>query len=174
MFGIVDLTSWLTPFGNLSYVQGIDQTHSDNRRPANIASSRRNNLTTGERAAATEPLPQIPQMEVRTGVRFHESIRKPTDAPKWTVEFSARIDSSKKDVATSLGELPSQSFVVLDVRSYWQVNDKLLLSAGGGELQRQAVPGPPGPDLGEPARGRPAVPPGDELLLRESADVLNH
>ena len=53
-FGIIEATSWLSPFVNAAYVQGIDQTHIDNRRSPNLASSRRYDLTTGELAAATE------------------------------------------------------------------------------------------------------------------------
>jgi iron complex outermembrane receptor protein len=130
MFGVVEATSWLSPFANAAYVQGIDQTHIDNRRSPNLASSRRYNLTTGELAAATEPLAQIPPLEIRTGFRVHEPLRKPTDSPKWTVEFSARVDWAQNDVASSLGELPTSGFTVFDIRSFWQVNDKLLLSAG--------------------------------------------
>ena len=130
MFGVVEATSWLSPFANAAYVQGIDQTHIDNRRSPNLSSSRAYNPAAGEYAAATEPLPQIPPLEIRTGFRIHEPLNKPTDNPKWTVEFSARIDWGQNDVASSLGELPTAGFTVFDIRSYWQVNDKLLLSAG--------------------------------------------
>ena len=130
MFGQVDATCWLTPFGNLAFVQGIDQTHADNRRPANLASSRRNSLTTGEYAAATEALPQIPPLEMRTGFRIHEPLRTPKASPKWTVEFTARVAWGQNDVASSLGELPTAGYTVFDIRSYWQVSDKLLVSAG--------------------------------------------
>jgi iron complex outermembrane receptor protein len=129
-FAVVEATSWLTPFVNAAYVQGIDQTHIDNRRPANLASSRRYNLTDGEFAAATEALPQIPPLEIRAGFRIHEPLQKPTDSPKWTVEFTARVDWGQNDVASSLGELPTSGYTVFDVRTYWQVNKKLLLSAG--------------------------------------------
>jgi iron complex outermembrane receptor protein len=130
MFAIVDATSWLTPFANLGYVKGIDETHADNRRPVYLASSRRNNLVTGEHATATEPLPQIPPLEMRTGFRIHEPLRRPTDSPRWTVEFSARVDWGQNSVASSLGELTTSGFTVFDVRSYWQVTDKWLVSAG--------------------------------------------
>jgi outer membrane receptor protein involved in Fe transport len=129
-FAIVDVTSWLTPFGNAAYVQGIDQTHIDNRRPPNIFSSRANNLVALEQASATEPLPQIPPFEIRAGVRVHQPIEKSTDTPKWTVEFSARVDWGQNEIARSLGELPTPGFTVFDIRSFWQVNKSLLLSAG--------------------------------------------
>ena len=54
MFAIVEATSWLSPFVNAAYVQGIDQTHIDNRRSPNLYSSRAYNPAAGEFAAATE------------------------------------------------------------------------------------------------------------------------
>jgi outer membrane receptor protein involved in Fe transport len=129
-FGIIEATSWLSPFVNAAYVQGIDQTHIDNRRSPNLASSRRYDLTTGELAAATEALPQIPPLEIRAGFRIHEPLQKPTDSPKWTIEFTARVDWGQNDVASSLGELPTAGFTVFDIRTYWQVNKTWLVSAG--------------------------------------------
>jgi outer membrane receptor protein involved in Fe transport len=126
MFAQVDLTSWLTPFSNLGYVQGIDLTVRDTRRPANIASSRRNDLVTNEHAPATEPLPQIPPLEMRNGVRIHE----PRTTPRWQVEFSARTVLPQNNVATNLDELPTPGFTVLDLRTYWQINDHWLVTAG--------------------------------------------
>jgi outer membrane receptor protein involved in Fe transport len=126
LFAQVDAASWLTPFTTLGYVQGIDLTHRDNRRPANIASSRRTNLVTNERAAATEPLPQIPPLEMRNGFRIHE----PRTGPRWQVEFSARTVMPQNSVAVSLDELPTPGFTVLDLRTYWQVNQQWLVTAG--------------------------------------------
>jgi outer membrane receptor protein involved in Fe transport len=137
LFGQVDLTSWLTPFGTLAYVQGTDRTHRDNRRPANLASSRRDNPITNERAAESEPLAQIPPLEMRTGFRVHP----PTATPRWQVEFSARTVMGQNNVATSLQELTTPGFTVFDVRSYWQVRKWWLVSAGvenfGDKLYRE-------------------------------------
>jgi outer membrane receptor protein involved in Fe transport len=137
LFGQMDLTAWLTPFGNLAYVQGTDRTHRDNRRPAGIASSRRDDLVTNERATDSEPLAQIPPLEMRTGVRIHP----PTTNRRWQVEISARTIMGQNNVATSLQELPTPGFTVFDVRSYWQVKDWWLLTAGvenfGDKLYRE-------------------------------------
>jgi outer membrane receptor protein involved in Fe transport len=126
LFGQVDLTGWLTPFGSLSYVQGEDRTHADTRRPPNLASSRRNSVITGESAAASEALAQIPPLEGRVGLRFHEA----QVTPKWQVELSARMVAGQNNVASSLGEQTTPGFTIFDLRSYWQVTEKLLLTAG--------------------------------------------
>lgn len=125
-FGQYDLLDWLTPFGTMAYVQGEDRTHQDNRRLPQLASSRRTNPLTGERATDVEALPQIPPMEFRSGFRIHQAVKN----PKWQIEFSARSVMGQYNVATSLQELPTPGFTVFDVRSYWQVNDHLLVSAG--------------------------------------------
>jgi iron complex outermembrane recepter protein len=118
-------------------VQGMDQTHADVRRPANIQSSRRDNPATRDFAAQTEPLPMIPPLESRVGFRLHE----PGDTPRWQIELSARMVAGQNNVATSLGELPTPGFTVFDVRGYWQATDRLLLTAGvenfGDRLYRE-------------------------------------
>ena len=38
--------------------------------------------------------------------------------------------AGRDDVAVSLGELPTPGFTIFDVRTYWQVNDSWLVSAG--------------------------------------------
>ena len=120
-----DLTAWLTPFGSLSYVQGIDRTARDRRRSLNLASSRRDDLLTG-RKAATEALPQIPPLDAKLGLRFHEAVKN----PRWQVEVSTRIVHGQNNVATSLGELPTPGFTIVNIRGFWQATDSLLLSAG--------------------------------------------
>jgi len=126
LYGLADFTDWLTGFGTLTYVQGIDQTHNRSPRAPNIASSRRTNPATGQYAAATEPLPQIPPLDSRIGLRFHN----PEPNRRWQLEFSARIVTAQNSVATSLSELPTNGFTIFTVRGYWQVNDQVLLTAG--------------------------------------------
>ena len=121
-----NLTDWLTPFGTLSYVQGVDQTHIDTRRPADLASSRRNDPATQQFATQTEALPQIPPLEGRAGFRIHQ----PTKVPKWQVEFWARMVAGQNNVATSLGEVPTPGFTTLNIRGFWQVTRSWLMSAG--------------------------------------------
>jgi outer membrane receptor protein involved in Fe transport len=124
--GQYQLLDWLTPFGNLAYVQGEDRTHIDNRRLPQLASSRRVNPLTGEQAAAVEALPQIPPLEFRSGFRIHQA--KPN--PKWQIEFAARTVMGQNNIATSLGEFATAGFTIFDIRSYWQVTDRMLVTAG--------------------------------------------
>ncbi|HQR05706.1 MAG TPA: TonB-dependent receptor [Gemmatales bacterium] len=129
-FGQVEATPWLSVFGAMSYVQGVDRTHRDNSRPDNIGSSRRNDPATQQYSSETEPLPQIPPFEFRYGVRVHEWLADPNQAPKWSVEFALRSVMSQNSVAYSLDELPTPGFTVFDIRSFWQARENLLLTAG--------------------------------------------
>ena len=113
-----DLGAWLTPFGTVSFVRGTDLTHIDTRRDPTLASSRRQ--------FDTEPLPGIPPLEFRYGLRFHEPARQ----PKWSVELSARSVLNQNAVAATLDELPTPGFTIVDVRGYWQVNKNFLLVSG--------------------------------------------
>lgn len=146
-----NVTKWLSPFATLSYVQGIDQTHVDNRRStvftrvdsngteftSRLDSSRRKDPATGNFATDTEPLPQIPPMETRLGFRIHGT----QDIPKWQIEIATRIVSGQNAVATSLGEVRTPGFTTIDLRGYYQVNTNLLLTAGvenlGDRLYRE-------------------------------------
>lgn len=137
LYGQMDLTSWLTSFGTLTYVQGIDQTHNVNRRSPNLASSRATNPANGQFATDTEALPQIPPLESRVGFRVHD----PKPQRRWQVEFSARMVAGQNSVATSLGEIATPGFTTFTIRSYWQATDRLLLTAGvenlGNKLYRE-------------------------------------
>lgn len=136
LFAQADLTEWLTGFGTLSYVQGVDQTVRDRRRRADLASSRRNDPATGQFAPETEPLPQIPPLESTVGLRVHQA----SEQPRWQVEFSARVVDGQNAVARTLDERPTPGYTVFNVRGYWQPQDWLLLTAGvenfGNKLYR--------------------------------------
>jgi iron complex outermembrane receptor protein len=126
LFGQVNATAWLTPFGTLAYVQGIDETAVDTRRAANLDSSRRDDPATLRRKSATEPLPQIPPLDSRVGLRIHA----PTKSPRWQVELSARMVAARTEVATSLNEYATPAFTTFNARGFWQATDRLLLSTG--------------------------------------------
>jgi outer membrane receptor protein involved in Fe transport len=113
-----DLTDWLTPFGNLTYVEGRDLTHIDHRRSLDLVSSRR--------TIDQEPLPSIPPLDSRVGLRIHE----PRVNPRWSVEGAVRMVRTQKLVATSLNEQPTAGFSVWDLRGYWQVTKAWTVTAG--------------------------------------------
>jgi outer membrane receptor protein involved in Fe transport len=118
VFSEVDVIDWLTTFGNVTYVQGRDLTHIGNSGNPNLASSRR--------TIDTEPLPAIPPLEGRVGLRLHEARRN----PRWAIEGAVRLVAAQNLFAASLQEFPTPGFAVWDLRAYWQVNENMLLTAG--------------------------------------------
>jgi outer membrane receptor protein involved in Fe transport len=73
-----------------------------------------------------EPLPAIPPLDSRVGIRLHEA----SDSPRWAVELAARMVAGQDRVARSLLETPTAGFTTWDVRSFWQPWDFLNLVAG--------------------------------------------
>jgi iron complex outermembrane recepter protein len=127
LYAEVDVLSWLTPFINVSYVQGEDLTHVDTKRPGLVSARRFPNLGSAQGLGSeTEPLPNIPPLELRSGVRLHE----PGRTPKYAVEFLARSVMGQNDVATSLNEIKTPGFTIFDLRAFWQVREFLLVSGG--------------------------------------------
>ncbi len=114
----LDLTDMLTPFGTLSYVEGTDRA--------------RDRFSVGSGGAPSrvdlrqEPLPGIPPLDSRAGLRFHEAGRNPS----WGVEFTARMVNHQDRVAASLDEQLTPGFTTFDIRSYWQVSQNLILTGG--------------------------------------------
>jgi iron complex outermembrane receptor protein len=99
-----DANDWLTPFANISFVEGRDQD-------------------------INEPLPGIPPLEARVGFRIHE----PVKAPRYGFEAYARIVNHQDRVASSLGEVPSAGFTIYNIRGYYAITrgTKTLLLTGG-------------------------------------------
>jgi len=112
-YGEVDLLNWMTTFAAFSFVEGRDHTLSG--RSGNVLST-----------SAEEPLPVIPPLETRLGLRAVDG----RETSRWAVELSARIVDNQDRVATSLKELTTPGFTTLDFRGYWQVTDQLLLIGG--------------------------------------------
>lgn len=115
LYGEFDLTSYLTPFATLSYVEGRDHSR-DNR-----------GILPGSRE---EPLPMISPLESRLGIRLHEAVCEPDENPGWGVELSARMVDEQDRVASSLLEQQTGGFTVWDLRGYLQARENLLLVAG--------------------------------------------
>ena len=146
-----NVTKRFSPFATVSYVQGIDQTHVDNRRgtqftrvdangtplTSRLDSSRRRDPATGAFATDTEPLPQISPMDTRLGFRIHGA----QDVPKWQIEVATRIVSGQNSVAASLGERVTGGFTTVDLRGFYKVNKNFLITAGvenlGDRLYRE-------------------------------------
>ena len=83
-------------------------------------------MASSRRTIDQEPLPGIPPLEARAGIRFHERGR----SPKWAIELALRMVDEQNLVAASLGEVPTPGFTTFDVRAYWQATKGILLIAG--------------------------------------------
>jgi len=133
-YGEYDLTSWCSPFATLRYVEGVDETRdgefATRRASAGSPSERVYGLERGYFSGISgdgqEPLPGIPPLESRVGLRWHE----PQPEPDWTIEFSARMVDSQDLVAESLLETPTPGFTIFDLRAFWRATSHLYLTAG--------------------------------------------
>jgi iron complex outermembrane receptor protein len=106
-----DLSSGVSAFGNISYVQAKDLIRD-------------------------EPLWGIPPLESRIGLR----IKQVGDDPTWGMEFAVRIADDQDRIAraiftdgmssASLGEQVTPGFTTCDLRGYYRINRALRLVAG--------------------------------------------
>ena len=97
----VDWTDCVTGFVTVAYVEG--KNHLRN-----------------------EPLPSIPPLESRSGIRLHD----PSHNPLWGVEFAARVVNDQDRTARSLLELQTAGFTTFDLRAYAQLSSNLLWTIG--------------------------------------------
>jgi iron complex outermembrane receptor protein len=128
-FGEFDANPYVTLFSQTSYVEGRDHTRSDTVSTQRILLSPIFNLDPNLRSGATteeDPLPVIPPLESRLGVRLHD----PCQNPLWAVEFSARVVNHQDRFANSLLEQATPGFTTYDIMSYWQLCSDFLFTAG--------------------------------------------
>ena len=115
-----DARRWLTVFSTMQYVRGQD-LNQDNRGAIPID----NQVLTPTGQGAT-PLPNIPPLEARAGLRFHD----PNANPRWGAELTSRMMAAQNQVAVYLNEVPTGGFTVFDLRTYYRPNSNVLLTAG--------------------------------------------
>lgn len=106
-----DWTDMVTPFANMSYVEGRDHRRGDR------------GVLPG---SSEEPLPGIAPLQSRIGFRYHEA----ADNPRWAIEFAARIVDSQDRIASSLLEQSTPGFTTFELRGYLQASEGLRLTAG--------------------------------------------
>lgn len=127
--GEVDLTCWLAAFAVVSYVEGRDHSRST---PSRLAAAERERLLApaGPRSLVEnrdeEPLPGIPPLEARLGLRWHQ----PVTNPDWLLEFEARVVDNQDRIAASLYERPTPGFAVFNLRGYWRPWDDVTVISG--------------------------------------------
>lgn len=136
------LVPWLSVFGLANFVEGTDRTRNGDFSTVQAsgdtvggtASTRNPNevrganafLGFGQELPDQEPLPSIPPFEVRIGTRMNGTIQ----TVRWNAELSARIVDQQDRVANSLAENTTPGSTVWNLRTFWQLNDKLSLVAG--------------------------------------------
>ena len=136
------VTPWLSVFGLANFVEGTDQTRNGDfstvqasgSTPSGTAGTRDPNEVRGQNAVLPsgtvlrneEPLPGIPPLEFRTGLRLNGTIQ----TVRWNAELSARVVDDQDRVAQSLLESTTPGFTLWNLRTYWQLTDQLSLVAG--------------------------------------------
>jgi iron complex outermembrane recepter protein len=117
----------VTPFANLRVVDGRDRTRNGNFATTNgdafnasqkVAGQARGAFNQGQIATSNaEPLPSMPPLELRIGLRLHDT----SPQKIWTVDLSSRTVSRQDRVATSLLETPTGGFTTWDMRGVFRV-----------------------------------------------------
>jgi len=113
----LELLPYLTPFASVVYVEGRDHSRGSQftRTVGGIIPG-----------SSEEPLPEIPPLESRLGIRLHQ----PGEQPRWVIELWARVVDDQDRVATSLNQLPTPGFTVWNIQGYWVLSESNLLVAG--------------------------------------------
>ena len=117
----------ITPFANLQVVDGRDRTRKGNFATTNgdafvasqkVAGQVRGAFNnSGIVASNAEPLPSIQPLEVRIGLRYHDT----SPQQLWNIEVSARAVNKQTRVATSLLETATAGFTTWDTRGVFRV-----------------------------------------------------
>jgi outer membrane receptor protein involved in Fe transport len=117
----------VTPFANLRLVDGRDRTRNGNFATTNgdtfsasqkIAGRVRGEFNQGQvEASAEEPLPSMPPLESRLGLRLHDT----STQQAWSIDISARMVNKQTRVATSLLETATAGFTTWDTRGVFRV-----------------------------------------------------
>jgi iron complex outermembrane receptor protein len=123
-------------FGQVSYVEGTDQTRNGNfatlqaqslpLTPSQQVAGQPRGAFSGIAGGNEEPLPGIAPLQSRLGVRLLGDIG---DAP-FSVEVAARIVDNQNRVASSLLESRTPGFTVWDTRGVLQMTESITVFAG--------------------------------------------
>ena len=137
-FGEMLPESPVTPFATMRIVAGRDRTRNGRFATTNgnaFAASQKvdgaaRGFFSGVLGSNEEPLPGIPPLDARLGLRFHDTSPRKV----WNVEVTARMVARQDRVATSLLETATSGFTVWDTRMLFRSkNVPSLLFATGVE-----------------------------------------
>ena len=134
VFGEWDVNQTASLFGSLMYVEGRNHTlnellYGTPSLPAPPGSRNGGlfNRVVFDQTVGKEPLPQIPPLESRLGIRF----RAAGPDPSWGAEFMTRIVDNQDRVASgSLLEQPTPGFTTYDFRGFWRPYERLTILFG--------------------------------------------
>jgi outer membrane receptor protein involved in Fe transport len=128
-YGEVDVTDWMTPFVTMALVDGRDYTRDS--RGAVVRGANGQPLPgIGALGSSEEPLPGMPPFQTIVGVRFHEAVQN----PHYGLEVDTVMTAHQHQVAESLGEVGSAGWTIVNLRGYYQVTKKLLITGGVDNL----------------------------------------
>ena len=123
-------------FGQVSYVEGTDQTRNGDfatlqaqslpLTPSQRVAGQPRGAFSGIAGGAEEPLPGIAPLQSRLGIRLLGDIG---DSP-FSIEVAARIVDNQDRVASSLLESRTQGFTVWDTRGVLQMTESISIFAG--------------------------------------------
>ncbi len=126
----------ISPFANLRFVDGIDRTRNGSFATTNGSQGNASQkdptqvrgAASGVAGASSEALPNIPPLDTRLGLRFHDT----SPNKRWSIEMSTRIVNRQKRVAASLLESATAGFSTWDLRSVFRpaIHDRLVISTG--------------------------------------------
>lgn len=133
-YGEWDVTSTATLFGSVMYVEGTNQTLNQllfdtPSLPEPPGSSSGAGFGRGafDQTPGVEPLPQIPPLESRLGIRLNAA----GPDPLWGTEFLARIvDDQDRVAGGSLLEQATPGFTTFDFRAFYRPYDDLTIIFG--------------------------------------------
>ncbi|MDP7014200.1 MAG: TonB-dependent receptor [Pirellulaceae bacterium] len=134
LFGEWDVDPNTTLFGSLMYVEGKNRTLNQLLfntpslpRPPGSSSGAAFGRSAFDQSLGQEALPQIPPLETRLGLRFHESAADPV----WGAEFLVRIVDDQDRVADgSLLEQATPGFATFDFRGFYRPCEDLAIIFG--------------------------------------------
>lgn len=134
LYGELDVVQRVSVFGSMMYVEGRNQSLNDrvfgtpsSPSPAGSSQGPFVGRNAFNQVRGDEPLPQVPPLETRLGVRCRDENPK----PKWGSEITTRIVDDQDRVASgSLLEQPTPGFTTYDFRGFVSPTDNWTILFG--------------------------------------------
>jgi outer membrane receptor protein involved in Fe transport len=135
-YGECDITTMLTGFGTMSFVEGRDHSRNEtiSRQRQLLDPTAQSNERSGPLNAApgalaakdSEALAVLAPLTNRVGLRLHPE----GDASLWNIEFAANIIDNQDRVASSLRELITPGYTTYDLLAHGRMTDSFTVTTG--------------------------------------------